>query len=190
MKKEEGLYKFGAIPNGEEVEFEYSDAWATEALAAINRLAIAPRQAQVELIQDLVTLMSAPFFVLYVLAVPRGGSEPGRYQSTSPQSSQGIEEFLGEFMPYLQLDGRHELWVKSAHSSDQLVYDRHNVIYAYGDLSKFEVRLKERGLSRVDAIQTPSPHVHYYHTVFDAEEVRILNYWPWIKSPLRAGDEQ
>jgi hypothetical protein len=190
MKEVKGLYKFGAIPDGEEIAFEYSDVWAREELAAIDRLAIAPRREQVVLIQDLLSLMCPPFFVLYILAVPRGGSDTGRYQSASTKSSKDVEEFLVEFKPYLQLDGRHEVWVKSVHSSDQLVYDRHNVVYAYGDLPNFEAHLSNRGLTQVDAIQIPSPHVHYYHSAFDPEEVRILEYWSWIKSPLREGDEQ
>lgn len=133
--------------------------------------------------------MSEPLGILYVLAVPRGGSEPGRYESTSPVSKQQAVELLEHFRDYLENDGRHHIWVASMSSGDLLVYDRHNVIYAYGPLPEYENVLAGSGLKKAESVLFPSPHPHHYHAVFDQDERDLLGYWEWKRSPLRDSDE-
>jgi hypothetical protein len=70
-----------------------------------------------------------------------------------------------------------------------LVYDRHNVIYAYGPLDRFIAVLNSAGLTESKQVHFPSPHAHHYHPEFDADEKRILRTEEWTISPLRPGDE-
>jgi len=150
---------------------------------------IAPETNQVEFLIRLLDAMPGPFWLLYVLVVNRGDSELGRYQSPEPQTKKNAEAFLKDFQPFLENDGRHNLWVASASSSEMLIYDRHNVIYAYGALSKWQLVLSETGLSEVPLIRFPSPHSHHYHECMDDEERRMVGHWNWNYTPLKPSDE-
>lgn len=71
-----------------------------------------------------------------------------------------------------------------------LVYDRHNVTYAYGSLSKWQHVLSEVGLREVPLIRFPSPHSHHYHESMDDEERRMAGRWDWNRTPLKPSDEE
>jgi hypothetical protein len=73
-----------------------------------------------------------------------------------------------------------------------LVYDRHNLIYAYGPLPEFVAILMRQGLTEVqpDSIVVPDPHSHHYHPVFDSDAERLLNSLEWKRSPLPEQDER
>ena len=78
------LYKFGWLPNGQEEEpYQYPDVWVRESSDRMDRLAIAPRSGYVNLLADLASVLEEPFLLLYVLVVPRGQAEPGRYQPST-----------------------------------------------------------------------------------------------------------
>jgi hypothetical protein len=138
---------------------------------------------------DLLRVMPEPFWILYVLTVPRGGSQDGRYQSANALLRQQAQEFLIRFDQFLENDGRHHVWVKAVSGSDLLIYDKHNVIYAYGRLAEFEAVLSDRGLTKVEAVRFPSPHTHKYNASFDQDERDVLRYWNWKQSPLQDSDE-
>ncbi|MGD0938064.1 MAG: hypothetical protein ABR905_00025 [Terracidiphilus sp.] len=70
-----------------------------------------------------------------------------------------------------------------------LVYDKHNVIYGYGQLSAFEEILDKSGMIKVDGLRFPSPHIHNYKPEFDVSAREILEYWEWTQFPLRDSDE-
>jgi hypothetical protein len=184
----ETIYKFGWIPN-EERRYEYPDIFAVEKTSGPKRLVIAPSAHHVSILIDLLQVMSEPLGILYVLVVPRGGSDAGRYQVESPVSQEQAKEFLERFRDYFENDGRHDIWVRSVSDSSQLVYDRHNVIYAYGPLLEFEKVLLGRGLANAEFVRFPSPHTHNYHAVFDQDERDVLRHWHWRQSPLRESDD-
>jgi hypothetical protein len=184
----ETAYKFGWIPNGER-RYEYLDIFAVEKTSGPRRLVIAPSANHVSILIDLLQVMSEPFGILYVLVVPRGGSDAGRYQIANPVSREQAEEFLNRFKEYFENDGRHDIWIASVSDSGQLVYDRHNVIYAYGPLLEFENVLLGRGLANAEFVRFPSPHTHNYHAAFDQDERDVLHFWHWKRSPLRESDE-
>jgi hypothetical protein len=71
-----------------------------------------------------------------------------------------------------------------------LIYDRHNVIYAYGPLDAFREVLAAEGLKEVPSVCFPSPHSHHYHQSLDSEEERLLQYWDWQRSPLKESDDE
>ena len=133
--------------------------------------------------------MSEPFGILYVLVVPRGGSETGRYQVANPVSREQAKEFLGRFKEYFENDGRHDIWVASVSDASQLVYDRHNVIYTYGPLLEFENVLLSRGFANAEFVRFPSPYTHNYHAAFDQAERDVLRHWHWRQSALRESDD-
>jgi len=70
-----------------------------------------------------------------------------------------------------------------------LVYDRHNVIYAYGPVERFIATLELEGLTESKEVRFPNPHAHNYHAEFDSHETAILKNEQWTLSPLRPGDE-
>jgi hypothetical protein len=185
----ENNYKFGALEL-EDREWSYGNIWAKEETAGGgSRLVIAPAYGQTDLLASLLKNMTGPFWVLYVLVIPRGRGEPGRYQSPEPKPEGDVRIFLEQFSGFLERDGRHNVWIASASGSDMLIYDRHNVVYAYGDLASWKPSLIAGGLSEVPAIRFPSPHSHHYHQSLDPEEDRLLAYWDWHRTPLKESDE-
>jgi hypothetical protein len=181
-------YKFGFL-NPDDQEYFYPNTWAWEKTSDQHRLAVAPRSNYVATLLRHVERMSGPFFVLYVLVVARGGAETGRYQSVELQSRETLQGFLHEFKAFFEQDGRHHLWIRSASDAAMLVYDRHNIIYAYGPLEEFRGILFEIGLEESKSIGTPDPHIHHYNESLDSEERRLLGYWEWDRTPLRDQDD-
>lgn len=186
------LYKFGWLPNGQEEEpYQYPDVWVRESSDRMDRLAIAPRSGYVNLLADLASVLEEPFLLLYVLVVPRGQAEPGRYQSEYSFSLVQLEQFLSGYSPFFENDARHNLWIRPTSSEGLLVYDRHNIVYAYGPVEKFIGVLNRKCLteSKDQFLRYESPHVHHYHPEFDAYQDRLLTEEQWSISPLRPGDE-
>jgi hypothetical protein len=186
------LYKLGRVPDSlsdglSDEYFEYPNIWAREKTSGPHRLSIAPRSDYAQLLGKLSGCMEPPFLLLYVLAIPRGGGEPGRYQSNYSFSPTQLQQFLSEYSEFLEKDARHNLWIRS--DDGMLVYDRHNVIYAYGPLEQFVAVLDLAGLTESNEVRFPSPHAHHYHPDFDSDERRILHDEEWTISPLRPGDE-
>jgi len=177
-------------PDDEAQAYIYPDVWSIEETSAGPRLVIAPASSQVHLVRRLLDSMPGPWWLLYVLVAPRGGGHAGRYQSPQPGTREEIEEFLSEFQSFLETDGRHHLWIASSATPDLLVYDRHNLIYAYGSLDDRKPILAQNGLEEAASIYPPDPHTHYYHEIFDGEERKILAFLPWIFTPLRPQDEE
>jgi hypothetical protein len=184
----QATYKFGWIPD-EERSYDYGDVFAIEKTSGRDRLVIAPSAHHVSVMTGLLQIMPEPFGILYVLTVPRGGGEEGRYQVANPVDRIEVEKFLNTFEKYFESDARHHIWVASTSSSDVLVYDKHNVIYAYGRLPQFESVILNRGLAKVECVGLPSPHTHHYHHAFDQDEQALLHYWDWKRSPLQESDE-
>jgi hypothetical protein len=182
-------YKFGAS-DPEDREWTYGNLWtAEETTGGGSRLLIAPEQRHIELVTALLKMMNGPFWVLYVLVVPRGRGEPGRYQCPEPQTAIKVAEFLNEFADFLETDGRHNLWIASESGSEMVIYDRHNVIYAYGATPSWKLLLAAKGFHEVADVRFPSPHSHHYHPSFDPEEDRLLAYYDWSRTPLKDSDD-
>ncbi|HEY3972738.1 MAG TPA: hypothetical protein VGM18_07025 [Candidatus Sulfotelmatobacter sp.] len=184
-------YKFGHLnASGVEAPFQYANCWAVEKTSGPPRLVIAPAAAQIRIISKLTAAMESPFGLLFVLLVPRGGGEAGRYQSPEPINSHQLEEFLWEFQDLLEKDARHHFWIMSIDNSSLLVYDNHNVIYAYGPLEAFERILTSDGFAKCDDVQFPVPHMHRYNAEFDEQQRQLLKHWDWIKFPLQDSDDR
>ncbi|HTC95132.1 MAG TPA: hypothetical protein VK699_16930 [Terriglobales bacterium] len=181
-------YKFGWIPD-QEKSYQYPNVFAIEKTAGPERLVIAPSSQHVSLLLDLMKIMFEPFGILYVLTVPRGKAEAGRYQAANPVAWDKAERFLSRFEDFFENDGRHYLRIASIGNSDLLVYDKHNVIYAYGELREFERILLKRELRKVDSVKFPSPHSHKYNAAYDQAQQDVLRYWEWKQLPLQESDD-
>ena len=182
-------HKLSSLLGGSEwVPYRYDDCWDIEQTTGPERLVIGPSARQVELVIKLARGLPEPFGVLYVLLVSRKGNRPARYQCPNPCSRHDMETFLLEFREYFETDGRHHVWVTSLPESTTLVYDQHNVIYAYGPLQRFTEILKESGLQKGD-VTFPVPHRHNYNPENDDTEERLFQHWAWIGSPLLPSDD-
>ncbi len=182
-------FKFG-VPEGEVlVPFTYDPTYYLDQTSGTNRLVIAPATGHVDLLLDLSRLISGPFGILYVLIVSRLDSELARYQCPEPLMRSQMEAFISEFHDFLESDGRHHLWITSLPENATLVYDNHNLIYAYGPFERFVDTLERQGLNE-STISIPFPHAHRYNLEFDRSEAEVLNYWRWKMLPLTEQDLQ
>jgi hypothetical protein len=189
-------FKFGHITQSNAVDqsapYAYPNVWQRGKTTGPDRLLIWPSAEHVNLMIDLMGRMPDPFGILYVLLVSRRGNESGRYQSGQPTDRRATEDFLRSFVDYFENDGRHHVWVTSAGhgpaANSQLVYDNHNMIFAYGPLDEFVEVLTQRGLAE-GGTQVPVPHTHHYSPEYDSEEDRILQQYEWTHFPLKEGND-
>jgi hypothetical protein len=137
--------KFCSVVGSDFIPYRYSNCWDIENTTGPERLVIGPESSQVELLLKLAQTLAEPFGILYVLLVSRKDHEPARYQCPYPCDRGEMESFFRTFTDFFESDGRHHVWLTSLTDSSTLVYDKHNVIYAYGPLPQFERVLDSRG---------------------------------------------
>ncbi len=116
-----------------------------------------------------------------------GDHAEGRYQCPEPVDAAELTRFFGRYGPYFEGDGRHHVWILSVPTNGLLVYDHHNVIYAYGPLAQFEAELRRRRFSS-RPVRFPVPHTHHYCEEFDDTEQQLMQHWRWKHFPLRDQD--
>lgn len=187
----ERIYRFGT-PGPQEQRFAYGKVFARELRKDTPLLRIAADKNQIEMLKLLLENMQEPFWLLYVLLVPRADDgSSGRYQSEAFFTKSEVRDFLEKFHLFLESDGRQSLWIKSSDSPDLLVYDQHNLIFAYGPIEQWEQRLNSLGWKEVadEDLRIPTPHMHRYHALFDDDARRILKEFLWVHSPLRESDD-
>jgi hypothetical protein len=163
------IYKFGYLDEaGVDRPYQYGNFWARQKTSGPNRLVIATSTRHADLLFQLATVMNEPYGLLYVLQVPRNDIHAeGRYQNPEPISRVELGSFLQKFGDFLENEGRHHLWIMSIDKSANLVYDRHNVFYAYGPLELFEGILFRNNVQKTDEVLFPDPHVHHYNPQLD-----------------------
>ena len=181
------LFKLGSLQGDSVTPFRYSNRFKTEKTTGPDRLCIGMDEAHISLLWKLAFSLPAPYYVLYVLHTSRCGTHLGRYQSPALDYHK-LSGFIAEFCEFLTNDARHDVWIHSPDADATLVWDRHDLIYAYGPLESFRALLKELQEAEVDG--PPHPHVHMYHAEYDDAERKLLRYFAWSYSPLLAVDEQ
>lgn len=182
------LPKFESLISDQWVQHRYLKVFSREKTAQSDRLKIAASEDGVRTMLQLAESLGEPFTSLYVLIVPRGGSAEGRYQSPWMNRSE-LSTLLIRLSNFLEQDGRHHLWLFSDRDKATLVYDQHNVIFAYGPIETYINILKQAGYSETDKLPFPAPHAHQYHASFDEEERQLTQDPKWKHSPLRFGDQ-
>jgi hypothetical protein len=181
--------KIDSLVEAEVVPFEYGNTFERETVGGQDRLRIGLDEAQDACVRELATGLTGPFQLLYVLHTTRTGSEVGRYESPELSAAR-VHEFLHRFGPFLAQDARHDFWLRSHNDDATIVLDRHNIIYAYGPLARFEAALLGIGAIARGCPRIPEPHVHHYHQEWDESERDVLAALPWIRKALRESDIQ
>ena len=187
----EPLFKCGMVSNfgGDDmtdVSVDFGDVYKYEQTIGPLRLVIGASSGWVELILQLAELLKEPLGMLYILAIPRAGGDPGRYEAVHLKYSD-VKHFVAEFKEFLECDARHALWIASM-SGSFLVLDRHNLIHAYGNLDGIETMLTGQGFVP-GKIGIPVPHSHHYHEEFDEHQLQVLAWTDWRRTDLRPGDD-
>lgn len=180
--------KFASQTSEKWLPHDYGQVYAHECTSSAPRLSIAASHDGSRLLRDLSQILSEPFFLLYVLVVPRGGSIEGRYQSDKLSRAE-VDATFDRFGRFWDGDGRHSIWLRSQTDDATLVYDRHNLIYAYGPIEQFESHLISLGYSTVPRLSLAFEHQHAYHQEFDELERELTTRLVDRRSDLHAGDE-
>jgi len=182
------MFKLGQFVQGEWVEYSHTAVFEHHTTdSGTARLRIGVPAGDVEILRSLTRCMEQPYYILYVLLTPRGEGDAGRYQSPLVERAQ-LDAFLSRYADYLRSDGRFALWVHSPTSQATLVWDHHNLLYAYGPLPRFEETLRAMGFAPGQASMSV-PHAHNYHPECDADAAAILAHFEWRHSELRPGDD-
>ncbi len=163
------LSKFSDINN--QKEWHWKNLYQRETNQYTDRLLVGCANKEIPTILNLCKEMKGPFGILYVLLVSKLGNESGRYQSPNPINYEELELFLYEHQEFFEQDGRHNLWISSISGESQFIFDKHNFIYCYGEIS------------------IPFPHTHNYHFEFDDEEEAVIDHWNWVLCPLEDDDD-
>ena len=153
-----------------------------------TRLVAGVQGSNPEVLEALVRTLPGPFALLYVLHTPRGEGVPGRYQSPE-MDLESVAEFLKKFRGFLMSDGRYDLWVRCFGSRSTLVWDRHDLLFGYGDEQAFSRALERVGYIPGRVAQLGA-HAHHYRAENDHAAAFLLSYLPWVHSALKPEDEQ
>jgi hypothetical protein len=183
------MYKLGHQVEGIWIEHNYPAVFMLPENSEVSQRIVAgvPR-GDPDVFLRLAETLEPPYFLLYVLHTPRGEGEPGRYQSPE-LSIQNLQAFFLEFGKFLSQDARFDIWAYSPAEQASVIWDRHNQIFAYGPLARFEAALRDLGFSK-GVVTVPAPHEHCYRSEFDEMAERVLRAFDWSYSPLRREDEQ
>jgi len=182
------LPKFDSQDGGAWVPHRYPKIFVREKTTGPDRVKIAASENGAQLLLQLAAVLGEPFSLLYVLVVPRSDQAEGRYQSQW-MSRSDLWPLFDRFAPFWDQDARHHVWLFSDPDRATLVYDQHNVIFAYGPIEDYVRILEAAGYSEGQDLRFPAPHAHHYHIDFDGDEREIVSLPGWTKSPLRDGDE-
>jgi hypothetical protein len=136
----------------------------------------------------MVECLEPPYHLLYVLHTPRGEGPPGRYQSPA-LSLADVKAFLTQFDPFFSADARFDLWAHSPGDHGTIVWDRHDMLFAYGPLERYTTVLLSLGFM-TGKPSVPAPHEHHYRAEFDPLAKHLLTVFNWSYSPLRPEDAQ
>jgi hypothetical protein len=152
------------------------------------RLHVGVPSGDPDVFRGLLQCLAPPYFLLYILHTPRGEAAAGRYQSPELAANEA-QTFLTRYADFLRSDARFDIWAHSPASRGTVVWDRHNLIYAYGPLDSLETKLRGLGFAE-GSPSIPSPHQHHYRAECDADAAALIAEWDWALSPLRPEDEQ
>ena len=183
------MYKLDYLSGTEWIEHSFEPKFArVEMQNGSNRINAGVPQGDTEIFERLVSSLESPYFLLYILHTPRGEGEAGRYQSPALSVEQ-LRSFISKFKPFLSGDARFDIWAHSSSENATVVWDRHNMLYAYGPIEKFSEILRSLGFDDGKP-EIPGPHAHNYRKELDVYAKELLSVFDWSWSPLHPEDEQ
>jgi hypothetical protein len=178
------MKKISVEINNEWIDYSHKPEFVEQA----NRLIIGLPNDSISIITGLINLISEPVSILYVLHTPRGEAKEGRYQSQYLSKNEVIN-FIEEYSEFLVADSRFDIWFHSETDSSTIVWDRHNMVFTYGDVSIYEKFLLKNGFTSGKPDMEFS-HQHHYYSEFDNNAKEIFNELNWSYSPLKKEDIQ
>lgn len=183
------MHKLSAYIDDREIAYSHPAQYQVETTSSgTRRLVVGVPGGDHLVMLKLLGTLPGPFSALYILHTSRGEGPLGRYQSPT-LSHQELATLLNDFGQFLGHDARSDFWVHCFETEATIVWDRHNLIFAYGPLTDYEQALRELGFtSGTPAI--PAPHAHHYHSGYDAAAKSLLTAYDWRHSSLRPEDEQ
>lgn len=182
-------YKLAAGGFDSERPFSHGAVFAYETMSSgAERIVAGNPGGDPAVFARLIREIEPPFYLLYVLHTPRSEVEPGRYQSPLLEAAQ-LFDILDRYGGYFQSDGRHHLWVFSPEQEATVVWDNHNMIFAYGPLKDFERAFREMGFQPGPRPSMDFEHLHFYRSEFDEMADQLLDELDWEWSELRDGDD-
>ncbi|TDS84995.1 hypothetical protein EDF71_10189 [Comamonas sp. JUb58] len=168
--------------------FSHGPVYAVSFVDATERLIAGVPAGDALPFATLVASLSPPYLLLFVLHTSRGEGAEGRYQSPA-LSLEEFQDFIGRFGAFLSGDARFDIWAYSVEERATIVWDRHDQIFAYGPIGRYQERLNALGFELGDP-RIPVPHQHHYREEFDVDAKALLVSLPWTYSALRPEDAQ
>ncbi len=171
---------------GDYARIAYGNVYEVKDRNGRRRLFVGADEGHVDLVIALTAHWTGVCRLLYMLVVPRGEAEPGRYEAPATSRDE-IVDFLERHRRFFGEDARHEIWLACHDSTQMLVWDRHDRIWIYNDVEQPIPVLVERGF-RPGGSRVLQAHQHHYHPEFDAEARALHAAGAWTRSPLLPGD--
>ena len=169
-------------------DFQYGNLFAIESGDGWYRLRIGPNRNHIQLLDRLSERWSTPdYYVLYVSLISHTGKKPGRYQSPI-LSKDDLDLFLHTHKDFLENYGGQHLWVGHPENNDLIIYDQHNIIFAYGDIAGYRDVLNAENF-REGSFSIPCPHSHSYESSLMPYEDDLFAHFDWVWSELQDGDD-
>jgi hypothetical protein len=161
---------------GRAAPYRHPKVWLREEVDDQERLRIGAGVGTIALLRALAAPLREPLFLQVVMRVPQR-VEAGRWESI-PLTQPELDRFTQRYGELFEDDARAQLWVGELDGAGMLVLDEHDLIYAYGPLTRFERVLGEQDYAPGDP-RVPEPHQHRYSKQFDELEDRLRRLWPW-----------
>lgn len=155
--------------------------------AETDRLIIGTCDSRTELILDLVEPLAEKFVLGYEVRIERGISPLGTYRS-DPLTFGDLKSVAAEFRKLFEQDARHHTFVFPQETVAMVVYDEHDLVFAYGDLADYRKRLLEKGFEE-SYFELPFPHIHSYLDEMDEVESRLLNSRKWTFTAMEGSHD-
>ncbi|MEO1497126.1 MAG: hypothetical protein AAFV43_08255 [Planctomycetota bacterium] len=168
---------------------DFGDRYFVETVQGVRRLVVGPRRSCLDLALLLADEMPpSEWGFLYLLVVTRSDQVPeGRYE-TCFADLETLKSFTADYADLLTNDGRHHYWLNCYAGSSAIICDRHNRVFAYGDVDTLERKVISLGM-REEAFQIDFEHAHHYHEEYDKQFGKLMTACGWRYSPLKPGDE-
>ncbi|MCU7646180.1 hypothetical protein [Pseudomonas piscis] len=182
------MHRFAHMIDDQWVEHSYPPVFEIAPFNGGERVVAGVPGSDPQVLLSLARCLTQPLLLLFVLHTSREDVPVGRYMSPMLSLAE-VADFIDEFKPLLCGDSRFDFWVHSPEDQATVVWDRHNLIYAYGPLESYASALYGLGFGHGEA-QMPVPHMHYYHPQLDELCRQLIARFDWRHSPLQPEDEQ
>lgn len=178
------MHKLSRLVGNEWVEYTFPPVFAFQG----ERIVSGVPGGDPGVFERLVTSMSEPIMLLYILHTPRGEAEVGRYQSPE-LSMKDFRSFVAKYHAFLKGDARFDIWAHSQLSQATVIWDRHNELFGDGPIQHFATDLSALGFTE-GVVHRLEAHQHHYREELDHLARQLIVEYAWIYSPLRPEDEQ